>query len=232
MAGGVVGMMKTELIETADGSHTLYVPEMAEHYHSVNGAIRESRHVFIDAGFRRLNTVSESLRVLEFGFGTGLNALLTMAEAEHLECYVHYYTMEKYPLSSDVFQSLNYARTLSPPTPQEWFDRLHEAPWETDVQITPHFVLHKIRADYNDCCFPGNIQLVYYDAFAPDKQPEVWNERIFAALFQTMLPGGLLTTYCAKGIVRRMLQAVGFTVERIPGPPGKREMLRAVKPVR
>lgn len=219
---------------TADGSHTLFIPEMDEHYHSVNGAVQESRHVFIEAGWKcRLKEKRETpaeIRVLEIGFGTGLNAFLTLLEAERTGRPVHYYSIELYPLDAEVVRSLNYGEVIRPAySYPDRFQALHAAPWNEPAVITPCFTLHKIQGDSNRCTLPERIDLVYFDAFAPDKQPEMWNPGIFRKLFACMAPGALLTTYCAKGAVRRMMKEAGYSVERIPGPPGKREMLRAVK---
>ncbi|MDR1357105.1 MAG: tRNA (5-methylaminomethyl-2-thiouridine)(34)-methyltransferase MnmD [Tannerellaceae bacterium] len=214
-----------EIRQTADGSHTLFVPSMNEHYHSVNGAIQESMHVFIRAGLCRLT--KESIRVLEVGFGTGLNALLTLLEAERREkLSIEYHAVELYPLPASLTSGLNYAEQLCPGR-EELFASLHAAPWGEYARITPNFLLHKIKGDCNCCELPFSIDLLYFDAFAPDKQPEMWNRSLFDALYARMSDGGLLTTYCAKGEVRRMMQKAGYSVERIPGPLGKREMLRA-----
>lgn len=217
---------KQELQLTADGSHTLFIPEMDEHYHSVNGAIQESRHVFIEAGLQQ--TGGTEIRMLEIGFGTGLNALLTLLEAPGLGKTIHYVSVERYPLEKEIVRTLNYPQQLGPEA-EPLFAALHEAPWNTPVRITPYFTLHKMEADSNDCQLPDAVDLIYFDAFAPDKQPEMWNQSIFDKLYGCTSTGGILTTYCAKGSVRRMMQAAGYTVERIPGPPGKREMLRARK---
>lgn len=217
------GHIGRELQLTADGSHTLYVRGMDEHYHSVNGAVQESRHVFIDAGLKQLT--KDSLRVLEIGFGTGLNAFLTLLEAE---VPVEYYTVELYPLGLDIVKLLNYGEQICAEK-KELFTRLHTVSWNTAEEITGRFTLHKIQGDSNNCKFPDGINLIYFDAFAPDKQPEMWNQGIFDKLFECTEKGGILTTYCAKGVVRRMMKEAGYSVERIPGPPGKREMLRAIK---
>lgn len=211
---------------TADGSHTLFIPSLDEHYHSVNGAIQESKHIFIEAGWKQLK--KENIRVLEIGFGTGLNAFLTLLESLANNNKVTYYAVELYPLEKDVIQSLNYPALIQKDKAQ-FFYSLHQAPWDQDVAITSYFTLHKINGNSNTCKLPNNIDLIYFDAFAPDKQPEMWNQEIFNKIYAHTSPQGILTTYCAKGIVRRMIQTAGFTVERIPGPPGKREMLRATK---
>ncbi len=217
------GTSQSVLELTADGTHTLYLPDMDEHYHSVNGAVQESYHVFINAGLKQLS--KESLRVFEIGFGTGLNAYLTLLNAS---IPVEYYSVERYPLGYEIVQSLNYGKVIDPDK-EGSFTALHRAPWDQDVAITDHFTLHKIYGDSNECIIPENIDLVYFDAFAPDKQPEMWNQEIFIKLYDRMVKGGILTTYCAKGAVRRMMKEAGYSVERIPGPPGKREMLRAVR---
>lgn len=217
-------MIHREMQLTADGSHTLYIPEMEEHYHSVNGAIQESRHIFIHAGVKHL-PAKEHLRILEIGFGTGLNALLTLLETD---IPIEYFTIERYPLPAEIVSSLNYADIVCPDR-KGLFAALHTATWNTAVSITDRFTLYKIQADSNTCLFPEGIDIVYYDAFAPDKQPEMWTPDIFAKLYEATTGGGILVTYCAKGSVRRMMKEAGYSVERIPGPPGKREMLRATK---
>lgn len=216
-----------QLQVTADGSHTLFVPSLDEHYHSVNGAIQESRHVFIEAGWKQV--CKELVQLLEIGFGTGLNAFLTLLEAEASGKKVTYYTVERYPLEEELTGLLNYPDVLAPGR-DSWFRALHLAPWDTPVPVTPCFTLHKIAGDSNACPLPSGLDLIYFDAFAPDKQPGIWNPEIFARLYRHTAAGGILTTYCAKGAVRRMMQAAGYVVERIPGPAGKREMLRARKP--
>jgi tRNA U34 5-methylaminomethyl-2-thiouridine-forming methyltransferase MnmC len=214
-----------EIQQTADGSHTLFIPEINEHYHSVNGAIQESVHVFIGAGLRQLP--KDKIRILEIGFGTGLNALLTLLEAEKREkSQVEYYAVELHPLPAECIAALNYEEKACPER-TGLLESLHSTPWDIPVSITNRFILHKIKGDCQCCELPSSIDLVYFDAFAPDKQPEMWNQKIFNTLHACMAEGGILTTYCAKGSVRRMMQKAGYSIERIPGPPGKREMLRA-----
>ena len=213
------------LIEpTADGSATLYVPRLDEHYHSVKGARTESQHIFVDMGLKACPAPAP--HILEIGFGTGLNALLTLEEAEHTGRTMHYTGIERYPLSWEEVAPLHYST-------HPLFQAMHRAPWEADVPLTPRFTLHKIQLDAHLLgrqSLPP-VHVVYFDAFAPEKQPEMWDESLFQTLFHLMATGGILITYCAKGAVRRMLQAVGFHVERLPGPPGgKREILRASKP--
>lgn len=209
--------MKIEIQLTADGSPTLFLPGMDEHYHSVNGAVRESQHVYIEAGFKQCR--KSEIHVLEMGFGTGLNVLLTALEAENQKIKVFYTGLEKFPLPAKITDRLNYSETAL-------FRAIHLAEWEKSVQVNPYLYLKKIRTDFRDFNFPDKYDVVYYDAFAPDKQPGVWSSELFDRIFSSMNRGGIITTYCAKGSIRRMMQQAGFAVERIPGPPGKREMLR------
>lgn len=218
--------MKRVLQVTADGSHTLFVPEMDEHYHSVNGALQESMHVFFHAGWDFLSR--KNIRILEFGFGTGLNALLALCRASEEQSSVSYYTIEKYPIDAELLLQLNYAGMLGV-REYDWFGRLHSCAWDCDVKLTENFTFHKKLGDFAEVVFPEHVDLVFFDAFAPDKQPEVWTQELFDRIYRVMTPGGVLVTYCAKGVVRRMLQSAGFEVQRIPGPPGKREMLRAIR---
>ena len=220
-------MFNLQIQVTADGSHTLYIPEMEEHYHSVNGAIQESLHVYIEAGLNHCK--KETVNVLEFGFGTGLNAFLTIIEAEKRHLKINYTTIEKYPLPSSIINQLNYTKRF-PEKFQPNFDKIHFCEWGNFVKISDNFQIKKVQADFSDFQFEDNYDVIFYDAFAPDKQQEVWSQEIFNKIFSHTNPEGILTTYCAKGNIRRMLQAAGFQTERIPGPPGKREMLRAISP--
>jgi tRNA U34 5-methylaminomethyl-2-thiouridine-forming methyltransferase MnmC len=216
-------MKHLQLQLTADGSHTLFLPELNEHYHSVNGAVQESQHVYINAGFNQCG--KETVFVLELGFGTGLNAFLTALEAEKRNVKVVYTALEKYPLPAEIIRQLNYSGRNS-----DLFNQIHSAEWGRAIPLTSSFTLHKIKIDFKDYDYcSGNYDVVYYDAFAPDKQPEVWLQELFDAIYTSLHPGGILTTYCAKGMIRRRMKQSGFIVERIPGPPGKREMLRAGK---
>lgn len=223
--------VKPELATTADGSHTLFVSGLDEHYHSVNGAIQESMHVFIDAGFR--HCAKTEIYIFEVGFGTGLNAFLTLNEAQKSEKTIHYISIEVFPLDNSIVSSLNYTKGYSADMQQLYF-KLHEAEWGSEAKITDNFFLTKIKADFTSFDFStigANVDLIYFDAFAPDKQPDMWTQDIFDRLYKTTNGAGILVTYCAKGVVRRMMQQAGYTTERIPGPPGKREMLRARKPM-
>lgn len=219
--------MKPEIIKTADGSDTLYVKDIDEHYHSTFGAVQESMHIFINAGL--LTCPSTSLTIFEAGFGTGLNAWLTFLQSFKNGLQIRYYSIEKYPLSGEIYKSLNYPLYLN--EGKDAFLKIHEASWNTEVKLSDNFSLHKTEGDLTTFDFGllPDIDLIYFDAFSPDKQPGLWEESIFRSLYGRTSPGGKLVTYCAKGSVRRALIASGFTTERIPGPPGKREMLRATK---
>lgn len=222
-------MEEQRIIElTADGSHTLFVPALDEHYHSVNGALQESAYVFINAGLKEIE--KEEIRILEIGFGTGLNALLSLQYTEKIPSRkITYHTIERYPLNREITEKLNYGEALGP-MGTEWFQKIHSAAWDRPVPITDRFILYKIEGDSNSCPLPSMIDLIYFDAFAPDKQPEMWESAIFEKLYQSASPQALIVTYCAKGEVRRRMQNAGFQMERLPGPPGKRHMLRGKKP--
>jgi tRNA U34 5-methylaminomethyl-2-thiouridine-forming methyltransferase MnmC len=218
------------IVKTMDGSHTLELVGMDEHYHSTFGAAQESMHVFIRNGLHFLKGNNEVVYVLEIGFGTGLNALLTLLESQKMKLQVYYFTLEPFPLEHEEFEALNYPSLLAEPGLLEVFLRFHESEWSKDMELVPGFVFRKEKTDLETVSLPGHIfDLVYYDAFGPDTQPELWEQPLFEKVYKTMKPGGILTTYCAKGIVRRAMKASGFHVENLPGPPGKREMTKAVK---
>lgn len=218
--------MYTELYLTEDGSHTLYVKELDECYHSTHGAIQESNHIFIKAGLLKVNKQQVSL--LEVGFGTGLNAFLTLYDAYLNKQTIRYTSIEKYPLSIDQVLQLNYTNTF-PADFKNYFELIHKAAWNQEVEINPWFFITKIKADFTQIDLPDCYDLVYFDAFSPEKQPEMWSEEIFKQIFKHCNSNAILTTYCAKGIVRRALELAGFKVERLLGPPGKREILRGRK---
>ena len=216
-----------KLEQTADGSYTLYVPELDEHYHSVKGALTESQHIFIDMGLKHSSITAP--HILEIGLGTGLNCVLTLLEAKESQRHVYYTGIERYPLNEEIIRKLNYPSIIGKECEEDYF-AIHQAPWEEDVCLSPWFTLHKLEGDFTHYSFEQKYDIIYFDAFAPEKQPEMWEQSLFDNLYQVLNEGGILTTYCAKGVVRRMLQTAGFKVERLPGPPGgKREILRAIK---
>ena len=211
---------------TADGSATIYVPHLDEHYHSVKGALTESLHIFRNCAFLYHGPSSQPLRVLEIGFGTGLNAVVT-AMATTKDRKAHYISLELYPVEAQLIEKLNYGEMVD----NDLLMALHQAQWNAPQVISPTFTLEKLQCDFTQCSLPHDIDVVYFDAFAPEKQPEMWDESLFKRIYDSMADGGILTTYCAKGEIRRRLQRVGFIVERLAGPPGgKREILRATKP--
>jgi tRNA U34 5-methylaminomethyl-2-thiouridine-forming methyltransferase MnmC len=222
--------MHREIILTSDGSHTIAIPEMNVTYHSSHGAIQESQHVFIDAGFRHA-AKQKPLRILEMGFGTGLNAFLTLIETEKINLPVHYTTIELFPLQQTEMALLNYCEQLNRKDLGAIFQRLHHCNWEEEARITDHFTLQKLNTSLLTLQPAGlaPFNLIYYDAFAPTAQPELWTTEIFEKLYGLLSIEGILVTYCSKGDVRRAMQAAGFSIEKIPGPRGKREMVRAEK---
>ncbi len=214
--------MKREIIKTADGSHTLFVPEMDEHFHSVHGALQESMHVFIQNGLKACT--KDEIYLFEVGFGTGLNALLTLANQSHKK--IHYYSIEKYPLQAEEYEQLNFSQFMAHDL-AEAFAKLHQCEWNKTIEISPGFEFCKIEGDLTSFDFNQlpNFDLVYFDAFAPNKQEDMWEESIFQSIAAHSNPGAIIVTYCAQGEVRRKLIRSGFEMQRIPGPPGKKEML-------
>jgi len=211
-----------QFLITEDGSHTVFSEKFGEHYHSLHGAIQESRHIFINAGLKACPT--GDLRILEIGFGTGLNALLSYLESLEGSRVIDYVALEPYPLDLDKIAELNYAEELGSP---EEFLIMHNSKWGEWIEITHSFNLKKIKGALRGEALEGPFDLIDFDAFSPQVQPELWTEQIFRKLAIVCAPGAILTTYSAKGDVRRALEAVGFEVERLPGPRGKREIIRA-----
>jgi len=215
-----------EIKKTLDGSTTIYNSDLKEHYHSSNGAYSESMHVFIKNGLHHLN--KHQINILEIGFGTGLNAILTYEATRESNIQVNYTALEFYPLDSKLINKLNFIDFIQP-SQNEIFTKMHECEWNKEVLIHSDFILQKIDADFNQFQLTGFYDLVYFDAFAPDIQPEMWSETNFKKIFDSLNPGGILVTYSAKGIVKQNLRSVGFIVSRLVGAPGKRHMLRAEK---
>ncbi len=222
--------MKTEIRPTKDGSVTLYVPELNEHYHSINGALQESMHVFVQAGLEYAWQNKSDITVLEVGFGTGLNALLTLEKTLKTSKKVFYHTLEKYPLSPVLIEQMHFEQFISNPQLLNYLLPLHTSPWNEPVSVSPDFTLLKALADLRTYLLPAeHYNVIYFDAFAPEKQPELWTDAIFEKLHASLKTDGCLVSYCAKGSFKRSLKAAGFTVEALPGPAGKREMTRALK---
>lgn len=221
-------MTHIKIITTADGSHSLVNMTLNETYHSVHGAIQESEHVFIRNGLEFLltRTAEKKIRILEIGFGTGLNALLSLLSAKRLSMEIYYESWEAHPLGNDVIKQLNYGKQLSA---DDSFLAIHHAEWNMDAQIDPSFTIHKRKGDILIDEITGGFDLVFYDAFAPVKQPEMWTYDLLAKVTGLLNPSGVYVTYCARGQVKRDLATMGLKVETLEGPPGKKEMIRALK---
>lgn len=218
--------MKREIIQTQDGSTTIYLPEWEESYHSKHGAVQEAYHVFIKNGFSLFQ--GKSITVLEIGFGTGLNALITCLEASQTKQAVHYVGIEAYPVAIDEALQMNYPLAIDPES-EPLFKQLHLAAWEKPTLLTPVFTLTKRKQFFQDIQDVGLYDLVYFDAFGFRVQPELWTEEVFVTMYKAMKPGGVLVTYACRSVIKNAMLAVGFKVEKLPGAPGKREMLRAFK---
>lgn len=223
--------MKREFLTTQDGSVTIHLPDWNEQYHSIHGAINEAKHVFLKHGLEFFITSEENraqpIAIIEIGFGTGLNAFLTSLFAEANGHSINYTGVEAYPVETSEIKQLNYSELLN--ASAKTFTQLHAEPWEVANTISESFTLTKRKQFFSEIKDKEAFHIIYFDAFGARVQPELWTEAIFKSMYEALLPNGVLVTYSAKGSVRRAMQAVGFTVERLPGPPGKREMLRAIK---
>ncbi len=220
-------MNTIKIIITGDGSHSLLNEALDETYHSRHGAIQESMHVFIEQGFNYLlnKENTKTISILEVGFGTGLNALLTLSESIKKQSAVAYTSLETYPLGREVWENFNY------PDPNHLLKKLHDAEWQKWENISPHFNLLKLERSLQLVELePKQFDLIYFDAFAPNKQPEMWELPMLDKVTEALKAGGVFITYCAKGQLKRDLKSLGLMVESLPGPPGKREMVRALKP--
>jgi tRNA U34 5-methylaminomethyl-2-thiouridine-forming methyltransferase MnmC len=219
-----------EIILTEDGSHTIFNERFNEIYHSRRGALGESQHVYIRNGFKYFN--QPQLSIFEVGFGTGLNAFLTLCEAEQYGVKVDYTSIELYPVDLDLITKLNFTELLKGNKYNDYFNTLHEVDWKTTHQISSNFTLQKVQESLFDYQLPANhFDLIYFDAFGPATQPEMWQAPLLQKMYDTLTPGGILVTYCSKSVFRRALEQVGFTVQKPSGPWGKREMVRAIKPI-
>lgn len=215
------------LITTHDGSHTLLNTALNETYHSVHGALQESKHVFIQHGLDFISKDKLAIHILEVGFGTGLNALLTMQRANAENLLVYYTTLEAFPVEEDIWTKLNYVDSAEA---KEQFEKLHRAKWNEAENVSSNFVLRKLHTTLQQVELESShYDLIYFDAFAPSKQPEMWEIRMLKKVVNAIKPVGVFVTYCAKGQLKRDLQSLHMEVESLPGPPGKREMVRAKK---
>lgn len=220
--------MQHQIITTEDGSKTIFIPALNEQYHSVHGAMQETLHVFIAQGWKKI--AKNELSILEIGWGTGLTTILSLIAAQKDNKIVHYCGLEAYPLSMDEIRELNYTQLPYISPYKEYFTAFHSADWNKKVMIHPTFSLQKIQKKMQEY-HPeeAKFDLIYFDAFAPSVQPKMWSIEVLEKMYFSLCMNGVFVTYCAKGEVRRSLEKVGFTVERLPGPPGKREMLRGIK---
>lgn len=219
--------MKRKIIVTGDGSKTIHLEDWNEQYHSKHGAIQEAYHVFIKNGLQR--STSKQVSILEIGFGTGLNAFITYLEAKKISKVIDYVGVEAYPVTPEEIQALNYVTELHASSEEAVFQQMHTSQWSEKIQYSPDFSLTKLQIDFTEVNFNNQFDLIYFDAFGPRVQPELWTEAIFIKMHQCLKKDGWLSTYSAKGDVRRAMQTAGFLVQRTPGPPGKREMLVAQK---
>ncbi len=223
--------MSLTIVETGDGLHSLYLPELQEHYHSSHGALTEANHIFIDKGLLYTKElIHGELSILEVGFGTGLNAYLTLLAAQKINLPVRYVGLELYPVSANLIQQLNYVERILNQTSDPLFDLIHAMPWNKEGLVSQNFRLTKLQLSVFDFKASSPFNLIYFDAFGYRAQEEMWSEVVFKTMFDSLQPGGVLVTYCSKGLVRRTMESCGFLVEKMPGPKGKREMVRAYKP--
>lgn len=222
-------MDNLEIITTSDGSHTVRNIQLNETYHSVHGAVQESMHVFIKNGldFFRMNNQGDTVSVLEVGFGTGLNAFVTLQYAVKRDVDVRYTTIEAFPLSNDVLEKLNYGGEE-----RTYFDAIHRAPWGEAVSVAPRFELLKLKMSLHELAVTHRCDVIYFDAFAPSVQPDMWTITALNQVTSLMREGGVFVTYSARGQLKRDLRELGLAVETLPGPPGKNEMVRAINTVR
>lgn len=219
--------MERKIIITKDGATTIHLPQWNEQYHSIHGAIEEAYHVFIKNGF--YTQPQSALKILEMGFGTGLNSFITLLESSKSKRKVDYIGLEAFPILEDEILQLNYVNILQTRGLGHKFEEMHLSPWEHPQQVTPYFTLTKRKTRLEDFKTDEKFNLIYFDAFGARVQPELWTVAIFQKMFYFLEKGGILTTYSAKGSVRRAMQEVGFKVLRLLGPPGKREMLQGFK---
>lgn len=216
------------IITTADGSKTIHLVDWNENYHSTHGAVQEAKHVFLKYGLSLFDNRKE-VRVFEVGFGTGLNAILTYEYAIFNQQTIIYDSIEAYPVTEEEIKLLAYDELFNSDDLKQAYNKLHTVGWNQEVEISPAFHLTKICQNFEHYVFPKEAyDLIYFDAFGPRVQETMWSH--FEKLYEVLTPGGVLVTYCAKGQVKRDLKAAGFKVETLPGPPGKREMTRAIKP--
>ncbi|MCP4552890.1 MAG: tRNA (5-methylaminomethyl-2-thiouridine)(34)-methyltransferase MnmD [Bacteroidetes bacterium] len=219
-----------KVVVTEDGSHTIFVEELNENYHSTFGAIQESKHIFIEAGLRYMKERAENINILEIGFGTGLNAILSLKDSLSDALVVSYIGLEPFPISIEMANKLNYSILLDDQQIADYFDQMHHSNWNEEVELTPDFRFKKVKECIQTVPLTEkHFNLVYFDAFAPDVNPELWTAEIFKKVYNSLQMNGVLMSYSVKGNVKRALKAAGFSIEKLPGPKGKREILRATR---
>jgi len=219
-----------KIIESGDGSHTLFHSGLNETYHSMHGAVQESEHVFIKSGLDELLSKKNIIRIFEVGFGTGLNAWLTYKRIMGSDTKIIYHSIEPFPLSEEIYSKLNYTKDSGDKVLNNFFLELHKAPWDKEVELNENFSLKKIKLPLENYTIEnGSFDLIYYDAFAPSKQADMWIPENINKMYALLSEGGLLVTYCARGQFKRDLKSAGFIVETLEGPPGKKEMTRGLK---
>ncbi|MBS1682114.1 MAG: tRNA (5-methylaminomethyl-2-thiouridine)(34)-methyltransferase MnmD [Bacteroidetes bacterium] len=225
-------MNSVKIIQTADGSHSLLNESLNETYHSTHGAIQESAHVFIKNGLEYFANgyKPQSVTIFEVGFGTGLNALLALKFATEHRTKINYHTIEAFPIDAEITQRLNYSNLISWQDSKTFFEKIHKCAWGEPIAINDFFSLKKINQPIQEIKLPTEVfEIIFFDAFAPAKQPEMWTLPVLENTINALKPNGIFVTYCAKGQLKRDLKLLGLSVETLPGPPGKREMVRAVK---
>lgn len=222
-------MKNLQIRKTKDGSDTLWVPEMKESFHSLNGAITESQHVFLNNGLHYFCQLfkAKEVSILEIGFGTGLNALLTCCYGQENQQNIAYTSLEPFPLQNALIEQLNYSQQILNPQAHGWYARLHSSLWNQIEQINTYFSILKIDKKIQDHTKLNEYDICFFDGFAPGKQPEIWEIKVLDIVRKSLKASGILVTYCAQGQFKRDLSTLGFQVERLPGPPGKMEMTRA-----
>ncbi|MHC5354141.1 tRNA (5-methylaminomethyl-2-thiouridine)(34)-methyltransferase MnmD [Myroides sp. LJL115] len=221
--------MKRTVIITQDGSSSISLNDWGESYHSVHGAVQEAKHVYLDNGLHHFKD-QKDIAILEMGFGTGLNTFLTYLKAKEWGNTIAYSSIEGFPISTEELRALNYRQIPSVEEDQRIFDLLHQCKWDTKEQISSFFSLLKMHNTFEEQVLEANtFDLIYFDVFGYPYQPELWSQAIFEKMFQSLKPGGILTTYACRGVIKRNMQNVGFRVEKVAGPPGKREMIVAYK---
>jgi len=219
--------MERKVLYTSDGSSTIFIPEMDETYHSSHGAIQEARHVFLKYGIESIDKID--LKIFEMGFGTGLNALLSLQSSNEHNKNITYHSIEAFPVEMELIEKLNYVQEINPSYGKD-FNLMHTSDWNKDVQISDRFTLYKIHAKIEKYTMPeACYDLIFFDAFGPRAQEKMWTVEILQKMYDGLVKGGMLVTYCAQGQFKRNLKMLGFEIEALPGPPGKREMTRAIK---